>query len=137
VLRSQPPATASPNCGLVDIPAGFAIQGRSFVDQDPSTTGTQVRVDLVQGFAGILQRVSFQTADIINTSNGTPAGVNNIGRTNGAGDNGSFDGRCFNVGGTPVAFGLHPSKGRVAWTPSWNAGSVKLVTMAQVAGFAP
>ncbi|RIV27558.1 hypothetical protein DYU11_04435 [Fibrisoma montanum] len=57
--------------------------------------------------------------------------TDNIGRTNGAGDNPSTVTDAFSYKGVVYAYGKHYSKGNVVYTPRFNGGSLKLVDLFQ------
>jgi hypothetical protein len=104
----------------IDIPAGFGVQGVSFTDVD-AAAGTQVDVCVVNNTT--TGRVQFLTND---SSRGASNYVN-IGRTNGAGDNGVAQ-SAFAIGRKAYALGTKGTTER-SWTPRFNGGSVKLVDM--------
>lgn len=105
----------------IDVPAGFTITGREFLDTDPATPGVQVSVEVSQGIPGDPTVVQFRTRDAIRTSDGAQVYVG-LGRTNGSASAGQA------IGGKVYATGNDLANYPVIWTPAFNAGATKLVT---------
>jgi hypothetical protein len=110
---------------LTDIPAGFSVPDRVFLDQDPARPGTQVRVDVVQGAGANTQRVVFRTGDARNTTTNRRTTVQ-IGRSIGTGDDGIID-HAFAFEGRVYAYGVDTRGGDVLWFPRFNTGTSKRV----------
>lgn len=111
------------HCGLITLPASFAVPGITFVDQDATTPLRQVEGYAIQGLGAVPDRVTLQTDDAVFTSGGAPAGWVVLGRTGAASADGRLDGRCFNVDALPLLTATVPGPTRRAYVPKYNNGT--------------
>jgi len=108
----------------VTLPNNFHISGRVAVDQDSQVDGTQVDIWISPGPGAA--RVNFWTADFNdNSGNAMPRTV--LGRSNGS-DNGWIESSSIECGKV-VAYGTDLAGNRVMWTPRFNGGAFKQLSM--------
>jgi hypothetical protein len=117
------------SCDIMEItiPATFTVSTRTFVDEDPSTLGTQIFTWVLEDYLGVTDRIAFITDSYVFNATGLNGAPINIGRTAATTHGDPND--AFIACGKAFASGPNLSGVASVWTPSFNVGTTKTASM--------